>query len=228
MALDQDNRLSEQNSSLLTDEEILCKAEFQIADHAKPTVEATRTTSGILLGGYSEADKIAFIASFFTIDDVKSIMLSIINKISQLSKTEIRSPVQLHIRSYGNSINEIETIRILIREKIGLLMEIVSNSEFSDALTLSIDSRNGTVSEFKPKCEIQSLSLEAPAFRSSGGKIVEVLQSEVGFTIATDEKPIIATYGCAPCIALGAMIVQIKLPLSHIFRMQIRLENLEV
>lgn len=34
-------------------------------------------------------------------------------------------------------------------------------------------------------------------------EIVEILQSEVGFTSATDKKPIVATYGCAWCVALG-------------------------
>jgi len=37
----------------------------------------------------------------------------------------------------------------------------------------------------------------------NGDEIAEVLQSEAGFTIATDEKPILATYGCNPCVALG-------------------------
>lgn len=34
--------------------------------------------------------------------------------------------------------------------------------------------------------------------------IVEALQSEIAFTNSTDSKPIIATYGCGPCVAFGA------------------------
>jgi hypothetical protein len=35
------------------------------------------------------------------------------------------------------------------------------------------------------------------------GEIAEILQSQAGFTIATDKKPIVATFGCGPCVALG-------------------------
>lgn len=34
-------------------------------------------------------------------------------------------------------------------------------------------------------------------------EIAEVLQSEAGFTISTDKKPVLATYGCGSCVALG-------------------------
>lgn len=37
----------------------------------------------------------------------------------------------------------------------------------------------------------------------NGDEIAETLQSEVSFTIATDKKPIVATYGCGPCVAVG-------------------------
>ncbi|NGX56824.1 MAG: hypothetical protein K1060chlam5_01070 [Candidatus Anoxychlamydiales bacterium] len=36
-----------------------------------------------------------------------------------------------------------------------------------------------------------------------GDKIAEVLVSEAAFTISTDPKPVVATYGCAPCVAVG-------------------------
>lgn len=37
----------------------------------------------------------------------------------------------------------------------------------------------------------------------NSNKIAEVLQSEAGFTVADDVKPIVATYGCGPCVAVG-------------------------
>lgn len=33
--------------------------------------------------------------------------------------------------------------------------------------------------------------------------VAEILQSEVGFSTATDKKPILATFGCGPCVAMG-------------------------
>jgi hypothetical protein len=37
----------------------------------------------------------------------------------------------------------------------------------------------------------------------NGDEIAEALQSEAAFTIASDKKPIVATYGCGPCVAVG-------------------------
>ncbi len=45
----------------------------------------------------------------------------------------------------------------------------------------------------------------------NGDEIAEALQSEASFTIATDEKPIVATYGASFCIALGGYDVTNKL-----------------
>lgn len=36
-----------------------------------------------------------------------------------------------------------------------------------------------------------------------GNKIAEALLSEAAFTVASDQKPIVATYGCGPCVAVG-------------------------
>ncbi len=36
-----------------------------------------------------------------------------------------------------------------------------------------------------------------------GDKIAEALQSEAAFTVASDNKPIVATYGCGQCVAIG-------------------------
>lgn len=42
-----------------------------------------------------------------------------------------------------------------------------------------------------------------PSKKLNGDEIAETLQAEASFTIATDKKPIVATYGCGPCVALG-------------------------
>jgi hypothetical protein len=51
-----------------------------------------------------------------------------------------------------------------------------------------------------------NISLQDPAAtynKFKGDEIAEALQAEAAFTIATDKKPIVATYGAGPCIALG-------------------------
>ncbi len=43
----------------------------------------------------------------------------------------------------------------------------------------------------------------SPSTKINVEEIFETLQGEVSFTRATDKKPIVATYGCSSCIALG-------------------------
>lgn len=44
---------------------------------------------------------------------------------------------------------------------------------------------------------------QVASVKLNGDEIAEVLQAEAGFTIASDKKPILATYGCGHCVALG-------------------------
>jgi hypothetical protein len=65
------------------------------------------------------------------------------------------------------------------------------------------DCRSRLPRETSPKV-LEVPSLASPlAQMSNGGEIAEALQSEAVFTISTDKKPIVATYGCGPCVALG-------------------------
>jgi hypothetical protein len=43
----------------------------------------------------------------------------------------------------------------------------------------------------------------ASAAKLDGDKIAEALQSELAITTADDARPIVATYGCGPCVAVG-------------------------
>lgn len=47
------------------------------------------------------------------------------------------------------------------------------------------------------------LSHLSPSKKLNDEEIAETLQAEASFTIATDKKPVVATYGCGPCVALG-------------------------
>ncbi len=42
-----------------------------------------------------------------------------------------------------------------------------------------------------------------PSVMLNGNEITEIFMSEAGFTSSTDKKPILATYGCGPCVALA-------------------------
>ncbi len=93
--------------------------------------------------------------------------------------------------------------------------------DFEMPMFLSSSSMHRTPSHFSamssPKIpeEMQKLldslefdTLHAPSRVTSskklnGDEIAEALQAEAAFTIATDKKPIVATYGAGPCVALG-------------------------
>lgn len=56
--------------------------------------------------------------------------------------------------------------------------------------------------EFTPFL-FESSTRVASAAKLDGDKIAEALQSELAITTADDARPIVATYGCGPCVAVG-------------------------
>jgi hypothetical protein len=70
--------------------------------------------------------------------------------------------------------------------------------EFSESLQKLIGGL-----EFDDIRSPSSLSRVSSSKKLNGEEIAETLQAEASFTIATDKKPIVATYGCGPCVALG-------------------------
>lgn len=48
-----------------------------------------------------------------------------------------------------------------------------------------------------------SYPIPPPSKKLNGEEVAETLLAEASFTIATDKKPIVATWGCGPCVALG-------------------------
>ena len=71
-------------------------------------------------------------------------------------------------------------------------MEFIQSEVKRGLATGSISIKNGEV--------VHQVSFSK---KLNGDEIVEALQSEAVFTIATDNKPIVATHGCGPCIAVG-------------------------
>lgn len=61
--------------------------------------------------------------------------------------------------------------------------------------------------------------------RLDGEEIAETLQSEASFTKATDKKPIVATYGCGPCVALGGYDTVNKIAFIVHFTFSSQLKN---
>ncbi|CDZ81602.1 hypothetical protein BN1013_02138 [Candidatus Rubidus massiliensis] len=61
-------------------------------------------------------------------------------------------------------------------------------------------SSSGVISLFQAS---SSSRVSSSRKKLNGEEIAETLQNEASFTIAIDKKPIVATYGCAFCVALG-------------------------
>lgn len=70
--------------------------------------------------------------------------------------------------------------------------------------TLMREKFSSRMSPLKPiPLPIKSSARVASAAKLDGDKIAEALLSELAITTADDARPIVATYGCGPCVAVG-------------------------
>lgn len=72
-----------------------------------------------------------------------------------------------------------------------------TDGEGNKIIKLAMD--EGGADEIEFASEIYQIA----SIKLNGDEIAEVLQAQVGFTIATDKKPVLATWGCSPCVALA-------------------------
>jgi hypothetical protein len=126
---------------------------FTIATDKKPIVATYAFGPYVYLGGYEATNKIAFIVHFSNAGEVREADELIFNNISKLAKKKIEK-IELHLRGgvKGQSEKIIKAIKNWIEQRKNLPMEIASEeillSEEESEKGLSIDSRNGEVSEY--------------------------------------------------------------------------------
>lgn len=85
-----------------------------------------------------------------------------------------------------------------MRKKMALFCSALSMFAINELAALSTG-RDQIISSAK----LSQVSRVSSGKQLNGEEIAETLQAEASFTIATDKKPILATYGCGPCVALG-------------------------
>lgn len=78
-----------------------------------------------------------------------------------------------------------------------------SASKFSEKAHLSNTPAPSSNSARSTAPSVTAHTSAASNLYREGSRIVDVFQSEAAFTHADDEKPIVATYGCGPCVAVG-------------------------
>ena len=149
-------------------------------------------------------------------------VINAIQEIAPLTTYEYRVfPRQLHqlIIHHNAKIEQDEILRRACESQNK--WKLVHDKKLSDAkktvfkLVWADEDWNvsGLINLKKSLAKFEEMDKEAPY-------ILEVLQAEAGFTAANHEKPIVATYGAASCIALGgydetnhaAFIAHIQLP----------------
>ncbi len=134
-------------------ESLQSEAAFTISTNKKPIVATYGAGDCVALGGYDATNGIAFVVHFSGAREVRKSGGIIFYNIARLVKKKIETPIQLHLR--GGSEATADAIKIWMRQRSDLPMEIASedilDSEISfGAKSLSIDSRNGEVSDYNP------------------------------------------------------------------------------
>ncbi|KAF3362062.1 hypothetical protein PHSC3_001373 [Chlamydiales bacterium STE3] len=138
-------------------ETLIAEASFTVGTDKKPIVATYGCGPCVALGGYEPTNKIAFMVHFSNAREVRESEGLIFYNITKLMKKKITSPIQLHLRGGIKSHSEptIEAIKIWMRLRKDLPMEIVSEDILDKrglfgGKSLSIDSRNGAISEYNP------------------------------------------------------------------------------
>ena len=138
-------------------ETLQSEASFTIATDKKPVVATYGCGPCVALGGYDATNKIAFIVHFSNAGEVRKSGGLIFYNISKLAKIKIESPIQLHLRGgiEGQSEATIEAIKMWMKQREDLPMEIASEDILDSGMcfggkSLSVDSRNGEVTEYDP------------------------------------------------------------------------------
>ncbi len=127
-------------------------------DDERPVVATYGCGPCVALGGYDPANKIAFVVHFANAEEVGESSGLIFWNIGKLIKKPITkdNPMQLHLRGgyKGESESIIEAIKIWMRERDDLPMEVVSEDILADGTgmgkSLSVDSRTGKISTYTP------------------------------------------------------------------------------
>jgi chemotaxis receptor (MCP) glutamine deamidase CheD len=139
------------------------EAGFTISTDKKPIVATYGCGPCVALGGYDATNGIAFVVHFSTANEVRKCGGMIFYNISKLAKKKMESPIQLHIRGgvEGKSEETINAIKTWMKQREDLPMEIASEDVLgsrmcNDAKSISIDSRNGTVSDYNPRANLKS------------------------------------------------------------------------
>lgn len=138
-------------------EALQAEAAFTTSTDKKPIVATYGAGPCVALGGYDATNKIAFVVHFSNAGEVRKSGGVIFYNIARLVKTKIEAPIQLHLRGgiKGQSEAIIKAIKIWMRQRDDLPMKIASQDILDSWMSfggksLSIDSRNGKVSDYDP------------------------------------------------------------------------------
>lgn len=106
--------------------------------------------------------------------------------------------VSLTLQSFSPIGSEENVVSSLFSRSI----ESFNGMDFKPILICEKFSSRMTTLELTPLL-FESSTRVASAAKLDGDKIAEALQSELAITTADDARPIVATYGCGPCVAVG-------------------------
>lgn len=148
------------------------EAGFTLFTDRKPILATYGCGPCIALAGFDPTNKMAFVAHFPTSKTVRKSGYLIFDGISRLARQKIETPIQLHLRGGvkgGESEATIDAIKEWTRQRKDLPMKIASEDTLkSEIKSLSIDSRDGTVSEYDPKNNPGARNIDTMAVLTNG------------------------------------------------------------
>lgn len=136
----------------------VCEAVFSNSFDKKPVVATDSLATCVGVAGYHSKSNFGFVIHFATEQDLEASKLLLIEKIIAMSPDTLTTPIELHLRGGVKGMSEplVESIEQWVSENSTILQinsknvlhPFVDKLGYPSQMSISIDTRNGQISEY--------------------------------------------------------------------------------
>lgn len=125
---------------------------FTLSTDKNPIVATFGCSPCVAAGGYDPTNQLAFVVHFANANEVRKCGGIVFYNISKLASKPLTAPIQIHLRGGIKNCSEdiVQAIKIWMRQRQDLPMEIVSEDLYGYSQSLLVDSRTGKVGNYDP------------------------------------------------------------------------------